>query len=199
MQNSKDFTNEAIGDKRDIPATVGIKNGVRLVLDLHSNYESFGTVSIDYNAFHIFIGQPTEFPALEERRIMIEPGYEHDLSISSKIFSSTDIRELTPKDRHCLFQDEGNLYFYKEYTFSNCRFECRLKQAEHYLKCIPWHLPHGPNSSTCDPWKARQFVDHLHNVNSSDCGYCLPDCEVTMYSVTPTSAKFRWFQFMLQS
>ena len=30
---------------------VGIKNGLRLILDLHSDYESFGTVSTDYSGF----------------------------------------------------------------------------------------------------------------------------------------------------
>ena len=35
--------------------------------------------------------------------------------------STTDIRDLDPKDRRCLFRDEGDLRLYSDYTFTNCR------------------------------------------------------------------------------
>ena len=35
--------------------------------------------------------------------------------------ATTDIRDLDPKDRRCLFQDEGDLRLYSDYTFTNCR------------------------------------------------------------------------------
>ena len=40
----------------------GGDSGLRLVLDLHSNRVSFGTLDQDYNAFNVFVGQPEEFP-----------------------------------------------------------------------------------------------------------------------------------------
>ena len=42
---------------------VGKRNGLRLVLDQHSNRVSFGTVSQDHSGFQVFIGTPEEFLA----------------------------------------------------------------------------------------------------------------------------------------
>ena len=35
--------------------------------------------------------------------------------------STVNIRDLDPKDRRCLFRDEGDLRLYSDYTFTNCR------------------------------------------------------------------------------
>ena len=40
--------------------------------------------------------------------------------------STTDIRDLDPKDRRCLFRDEGDLRLYSDYTFTNCRSNSTL-------------------------------------------------------------------------
>ena len=45
------------GEKRRVPVTVGKKDGLTLVLDLHSNRAALGTVDYSYNAFNIFIGK----------------------------------------------------------------------------------------------------------------------------------------------
>ena len=45
------------GDKRTLPVSVGKRNGLKLILDLHSNRASLGTVAEDEKAFNIFIGK----------------------------------------------------------------------------------------------------------------------------------------------
>ena len=55
----------------------GGDSGLRLVLDLHSNRISFGTLDQDYNAFNVFVGQPEEFPVVRKRSVKLEPGREH--------------------------------------------------------------------------------------------------------------------------
>ena len=40
--------------------------------------------------------------------------------------STIDIRDLDPKDRRCLFRDEGDLQLYSDYTFTNCRSNSTL-------------------------------------------------------------------------
>ena len=39
--------------QEDLKATVGIKNGLKLILDLHSYKESFGTVPFDWSGFQV--------------------------------------------------------------------------------------------------------------------------------------------------
>ena len=193
MQKSVEFSKNILKTRRTVPAKVGKQNGLKVVLDLHSNTESFGTVAHDFNAFSIFMGQPTEFPALKERSLLIQPGMEHYLDISSQIFSSNGIRSLKPVDRQCYFHDEGNLEFYNGYTFSNCIFECGIKLTESSIGCIPWYLPKMSNSGTCDPWTEREFSKLFRNINSNSsvCSHCLPDCEMTEYSISASSARFR--------
>ena len=43
--------------KRKVPVSVGKKDGLKLILDLHSNRASLGTVAEDEDAFNIFIGK----------------------------------------------------------------------------------------------------------------------------------------------
>ena len=173
-----------------VKTKVGRKRGLRLTLDLHSNNVGFGTLNKDFNAFNVFIGVPEEFPVLRERGLKLQPGREHFLELSAQVVSSSGITEVLPQDRNCYFQNEGNLAFYKTYTFSNCILECHIKIAEYYIRCIPWYLPHGKDSLTCDPWTGRHFLKKLGNLTSDECD-CLPNCQETVYAVTPFSAAFR--------
>ena len=68
-----------------IPSLGGEKSGLRLTLDLHSNKVSFGTLDKDYDAFKIFIGQPTEFPLVRQRSIKVQPGLEHFLELNAQV------------------------------------------------------------------------------------------------------------------
>ena len=127
--------------KTNVKTEVGQRNGLRLTLDLHSNSVSFGTLDQEYEAFNVFIGHPAEFPMLKERGLKVEAGREHFIDLSAVVVSTNDIEDIAPEDRDCFFADEGNLDFYKSYTFSNCRLECAIKKTEEIFNCVPWHLP----------------------------------------------------------
>ena len=126
---------------KQVMSKVGRRNGLRLTLDLHSNNVSFGTLDQDYNAFKVFIGQPAEFPMMKEKGIQLQPGREHFVELSARVVSTKDIEDIDPEARECFFSNEGNLDFYKNYTFSNCRLECAIKAAQDKYGCVPWHLP----------------------------------------------------------
>ena len=133
----------------------GEKSGLRLILDLHSNRVSFGTLDQDFNAFKVFIGQPAEFPVVKQRSLKLQPGREHFVElkaevvifhihslISSQVVSSNkDIRRIAPDARSCYFEDEMDLTFYEKYTFINCQLECAISEVNKTLGCTPWHLP----------------------------------------------------------
>ena len=44
-------------EKRKVPVVVGKRNGLTLILDLHSNRATLGTVARNSDAFNIFIGK----------------------------------------------------------------------------------------------------------------------------------------------
>ena len=64
---------------------VGKRNGLRLVLDQHSNRVSFGTVSQDHSGFQVFIGTPEEFPVIKDRSLIIQSGCVILLSVVKKL------------------------------------------------------------------------------------------------------------------
>ena len=68
-----------------VPSQSGEKNGLRLVLDLHSNRVSFGTLNQDFNAFKVFIGQPAEFPVVKQRSLKLQPGREHFVELKAQV------------------------------------------------------------------------------------------------------------------
>ena len=119
----------------------GIRNGLRLTLDLHSNTVSFGSLDQQFSAFNLFIGQPAQFPMMRDKSIRLEPGREHFVDLSATVVATHGIKDILPEARGCVFTDEGGLEFYKSYTFSNCRLECAIRKAEEKHKCIPWYLP----------------------------------------------------------
>ena len=187
MQNSKEAAKPGTQKLRGTP---GKKNGIRLTLDLHSNFVSFGTVTDDLDMFKVFIGQANEFPHMRKYGFGVQPGHEHFISLSTTILSANQrIRKIPPLKRNCYFSDEGSLEFHKLYTFSNCVLECSIKMVEKQLNCTPWYLPQGPTSIPCDPWTARTFVS-LMSTMESNCPHCLPDCEKNIPVVTPTFVKF---------
>ena len=194
MQKTSENSGSGNVEKKAVAAAEGINNGIRVVLDLHSNFESFGSIENDLRAFRVYIGQPTEFPAMQKRSLIIEPGREHFIDLTSQVFSSSDgIKHLDPEKRNCFFSTEGSLEFYKEYTYTNCILECGIKAAEKTTACIPWYLPHSSDSSVCDPWDTMEFRKLLEQLqtNSSLCNHCLPDCVLTRTTAASSSARFR--------
>ena len=81
----EEMQNNITKSEKKVASSVGRKEGLKLVLDLHSNHASFGTVTDDYNAFNVFIGGPSEFPVLRERSVQLEPGKEHSLEFSGQV------------------------------------------------------------------------------------------------------------------
>ena len=78
---------------------------------------------------------------MKERGLQVEAGREHFIDLSAVVVSTNDIKDITPEARNCFFHDEGDLEFYKSYTFSNCKLECAIKNSKAVFNCVPWHLP----------------------------------------------------------
>ena len=165
----------------------GSRNGLRLTLDLHSYSVSLGTLDQQHNTFKMFVGEPAQFPMMLDKSFPLQPGREHFVDLCATLVTTNGIKHISPEDRGCLFTDESDLDFYKGYTFTNCRLECGIKEAEKEHNCIPWHLPKvglvylqkeiihlqkGKHSSTCNPWTARDFMEDMRK-HSAQCQQCL--------------------------
>ena len=136
------------------------------------------------------IGNPSDFPVLRDRSIKIQPGLEHSVKLSGySVTTEAAARAIAPEKRNCYFPDEASLDFYSTYSFTNCKFECKLKLSLTAIGCTPWYLPQvgGP---MCDPWNASQF-NEIMKKDLESCDHCLADCISTIYSTSKSSAPFR--------
>ena len=43
----------------------------------------------------------------------------------------------------------------------------------------------------CDPWDTTIFVNNMKKIPDKQCHYCLPDCEITIYETSISSAPFQ--------
>ena len=43
----------------------------------------------------------------------------------------------------------------------------------------------------CDPWDTTTFVEKMKHIPDKNCSHCLPDCEITIYETTVSSAPFQ--------
>ena len=129
--------------KETIRISDGINNGLRIILDLHTNQVSFGTLETEFDSFSIFLGRPDDFPVMKRKSLKIQPGQEHFIEISGTRTIANDLKSLSPEQRKCYFPDKDYpfLSIYSRYTADNCRLECRMKEAEKKTKCVPWYLP----------------------------------------------------------
>ena len=75
-------------DQETFKIIPGKDKAFRITLDLHSNFESTGTVRGDIEGFTIFIGDAAAYPRMKKYGVHIQPGKETFFSLSSTILSA---------------------------------------------------------------------------------------------------------------
>jgi amiloride-sensitive sodium channel len=106
------------------------------------------------------------------------------------IKSTEDLRKYDPKVRHCYFDGEKRLTFFRFYTQSNCEYECYLHRLKAKCGCVAFYMPHKPATRICQSSGEKschcEFREHYGR--SKDCG-CLPSCTSMSYDTEITSTK----------
>ena len=125
-----------------------------------------------------------------DKSLPLQPGRTHSVDLKATVVSTNGIREIEPEARGCFFTDESNLEFYKGYTFSNCRLECSILEAEKMHKCVPWHLP-----KVGFVWAKRLMMKRdkthplailgLHGTSRKTCDWTLHDANIASRVLIP--------------
>ena len=178
----------------------GISKGLTVILDSQTNYLEPSTVGTDYKGFKAYVSPKSEYPWVKDRGFMIGPGNENLIRIDAfKVSADNDIISIKPEDRDCFFPDEYDLKVHKNYTMSNCIYECSIDKISKEIEkqynstCTPWFLlPMDNNIKFCNPWLAQKFVEMMSVIiPNTDCPHCLSSCESTSYTVNINTAPFR--------
>jgi len=180
---------------------VGIKKGLTVLLDTHSDSLFLGSYDEDFHDFTTIIQSSGSFPLMSQKGLIVRPGHNNLITLTSSIIQAHEsIRYLNKEDRNCLFPEENsNLTIHKKYSYANCKFECSFGYAKekiykrHGKKCQPWFFPVLNDSSTiCDPWIANKFFQIMNNeISDSLCSHCLPDCSFTFYEPSVVAVPFK--------
>ena len=119
-------------DQRDDRWTpeAGRNKGLQLVLDAHAEKVSGGTIHSDFDGFYATVGPKDQYPLTMRKSILIRPGHNNFVSLeATKITSNENLKKIGVDQRNCMFPDEMELYFHKNYSKSNCDLEVSMMYA----------------------------------------------------------------------
>ena len=91
----------------------------------------------------------------------IKPGYHVTFKIQAmEISPSPELRNIQFKRRGCRFHDEiDGLEIFQLYSQSACELEHKIKSAENFCQCVPWHFPSTRKNEVCK--KEKQFPFYI--------------------------------------
>ncbi|XP_050536588.1 pickpocket protein 28-like isoform X2 [Daktulosphaira vitifoliae] len=125
----------------------------------------------------------------------------HGLSISLSVLhrpTSQSLAKWSPEMRHCFYENEKRLKFFKLYTFRNCISECQANLTFRKCGCAAFYQPRDSEVPICGSQNYRCYKssfnsEDLRVLNSSDkdCG-CLPDCSGYNYDYDVVKLYRNW-------
>jgi hypothetical protein len=215
-----DWNTQWFNGSNELKAESGFERGLKVIFDGHSNRLSLASVSADFEGFQISVEDNKNFPIMGG--YIVRPGLQNNIQLDAvRLEGREEIRKYQPEQRNCYFPDEHHLKLHRNYSYSNCIFECKLEFAakclticndtEHHCDCqdykaidaidlkssnacVPWYYPSNQSEikTICDPWDSVKFIEILNKkIPSEQCEKCLPDCSITKYESSMAYAKLQ--------
>lgn len=99
-------------------------------------------------------------------------------------YTTENARQLSIKQRHCIFEDEVKLQVDHIYTYTACTSQCRMVTARKLCGCVPHFYPEIDGSFRhCRINELACVADHLKEIVSVDKCTCELGCSNTVYEV----------------
>ncbi|XP_055390287.1 pickpocket protein 28-like [Condylostylus longicornis] len=167
------------------PKGIGEKMGLTVILNSSSN-DYYCSVEKG-NGFKFLLHSPIEHPKIRNFGSLFSSGTESRVNIKPIIqVASQSLRNYNPNIRKCLFPNEGNLTYFRQYTRKNCQLECEANILYNKCGCILFYLPMiVSNAKICGPYEFNCTIQTLNNVESYKysnitCETCEPDDDITV-------------------
>ncbi|XP_022181305.1 pickpocket protein 28-like isoform X1 [Myzus persicae] len=165
----------------------GDYHSATMKLELHSE-DMNKQCAQGLDVFYILIHSPAEWPDRSHPTLLASVNMISTISI--KPYVVTTAEELIPWDpqiRHCYFQNERKLKFFKVYTKNNCILECRSFNILAQCGCVPFYYLRTKNTPVCGPAKMPCWV--TASQTSSDACDCLPGCTEFFFKTSTMNAQ----------
>lgn len=139
--------------------------------------------------------QSFQIPLSEDVRLAIKP---------KQIITSKKLRKYEPNERECFFNDERQLYFFKNYTKNNCEAECLANYTKRECGCVGFYMPRDRKTRICggEPSMIKCYQtaeSNLFRLSNSRKNFgksfrkkcnCLPACTTIEYDADVSHVKF---------
>ncbi len=148
----------------EYPGSSGYSFGLTAVLEMPGKRESL-------LGRNILVHDPHILPDFSSAPISLRPGYTYTIAVTpSKNTVDAKVDGLPPNDKRCMSaRDDHNLTLFRDYSFSSCMYECRLRVASESCGCIPWDFPRWTEElPICHTAGANCFLHKMQNGVPSD-------------------------------
>ncbi|XP_025203158.1 pickpocket protein 28-like [Melanaphis sacchari] len=164
----------------------GDYHSATMKLELHSD-DMNKECAHGLDVFYILVHSPAEWPARSHPTLLVTTNTISTISIKPVVLTTN--KELIPWDskiRHCYFQNESKLKFFKVYTKNNCILECRSSSVLSQCGCVPFYYLRMKNTPVCGPAKMSCWLNASY-ASSESCD-CLPGCTEFFFKTSSMNA-----------
>jgi amiloride-sensitive sodium channel len=167
------------------PLKVGIDSPSKFVLKVTEPHIAEPSMKVCLER-SLNIGHPHSLPTFIDHRMFERISVSTIVEVTPEITQTDEsLRQLSPKERECFFEDEMKLRFFKVYTQRNCELECAVDNAVKFCRiCMPTIYVY--KNKTLDLCHGKINVCGTGVLDTYTAGRnctCLPTCNSLIYHV----------------
>ncbi|XP_028179101.1 pickpocket protein 28-like [Ostrinia furnacalis] len=98
-------------------------------------------------------------------------------------YTTEDARQLSIRQRRCIFADEQKLETSNIYTYSTCMRQCRMQRSRAFCKCVPHFYPTTKGYRFCTVPELKCIADNVDAITDVTRCSCELGCKHTVYEV----------------
>ncbi|XP_075970520.1 sodium channel protein Nach-like isoform X1 [Anticarsia gemmatalis] len=134
--------------------------------------------------FNIYIHSTEEMAGLEQSAQHAWDRRVEKVSFSVKhTYTTEDARQLSIRQRRCIFADEQHLETSNIYTYSACMRQCRMQRSRAFCKCVPHFYPPLKGYKQCTLRELSCIAEHAAAITDVTRCTCELGCSHTVYEV----------------
>ncbi|XP_021708162.1 pickpocket protein 28 [Aedes aegypti] len=124
--------------------------GAGLSMDLLTPQEDVEQHCRAQQGFKVIIHPSSEYPQVTKSFSLVT--YSRDVTIAVRpviMRTSPELHSYDPRRRHCYFNHERQLKFFRIYSQSNCELECVTNYTLKSCGCVKFSMPRSPGTRVC--------------------------------------------------
>ncbi|XP_031341381.1 sodium channel protein Nach-like [Photinus pyralis] len=134
--------------------------------------------------FPVYIHDSNEIPGLDMQPQIIWNFKVDKVAFSMKqTYTTDDTRQLSIRQRHCIFSDEVKLKIDHMYTYTACTRQCRMENAKKFCGCVPHFYAEMGQFRHCKINELACIADNINDIKSTERCPCKLGCYNTVYDV----------------